>query len=237
MKTILLTGASSGIGKATAELLAGDNYNLVLISRNLDKVEAYAKNLPGKILIRKADVNDVEAINGIVLEAKNEFGRIDVLINNAGLGYFDRLEDGKLSHWHEMIDTNIKGLLNCIHATLPELKANKGHIINLGSIASHHVFPNSGVYAATKHAVFAISESIRVELMGAVKVTTISPGAVNTDFINVTTNEELLASYKDYFASAMNAKTIADQLRHVIEAPEGAVINEIIIRPFRSAMK
>jgi NADP-dependent 3-hydroxy acid dehydrogenase YdfG len=136
-----------------------------------------------------------------------------------------------------MIDTNIKGILNFLHFALPELKKNIGHVINVGSIASHHVFPNSGVYSATKHAVFAISESIRVELMGQVKVTTISPGAVNTNFINVTTNEELLASYKEYFESSMHASTIAKQIKHALEVEDNAVINEIIVRPFRGAMK
>jgi len=237
MKTILITGASSGIGRATAELLSSENYNVVLVSRNIAKVEEYASKLKGEALVRKADVQDLDAINAIVKEAKEKFGSIDILLNNAGLGYFDRLDEGKMSEWNEMIDTNIKGVLNLIHATLPDLKASRGQIINLGSIASHHVFPNSGVYAATKHAVFAISESIRLELMGEVKVTTISPGAVNTDFIHVTTNKELHASYKDYFATAMHSETIAQQIKHAVEAPDNAVVNEIIIRPFRSAMK
>ncbi len=115
MKTILITGASSGIGRAIAELHSGDKYNLVLVSRNIDKVNDYAKNLPGKVLVESADVRDVEGIKAVVAKAKAEFGQIDVLINNAGLGYFDRIDEGKLEEWHEMVDTNIKGILNCLH--------------------------------------------------------------------------------------------------------------------------
>jgi NADP-dependent 3-hydroxy acid dehydrogenase YdfG len=119
------------------------------------------------------------------------------------------------------------------HGCLPHLLESRGHVVNIGSVASHHVFPDSGVYAATKHALFAISESIRVELMGKVRATTISPGAVNTDFINKTTNEELHSKMKDYFASAMNPDSIAIQIMNAIMAPEDSVISEIIVRPFR----
>ncbi len=238
MKTVLITGASSGIGRATAEILAAsENYNLVLVSRNIKKVEAYADDLPCNSLILKGDVCDIDSVKDVVKETKDEFGSIDVLINNAGLGYFDRIDEGKLNEWHEMIDTNIKGILNYLHFTMDELKKNRGHVINLGSIASHHIFPNSGVYSATKHAVHAICESIRLELMGEVKVTMISPGAVNTNFINITTNEKLHANYKEYFETAMHATTIAKQIKHALEADDDAVINEIIIRPFRKAMK
>lgn len=236
MKTVLITGASSGIGKASAIALAGD-YNLVLISRNIDKVNAYAKDLKGSVRVHQGDVRDANQMNALVNQTVSDFGRLDVLINNAGLGYFDRIDEGSLDQWHEMVDTNIKGILNCLHPALPHLKEVTGHVINLGSIASHHVFPNSGVYSATKHAVFAISESIRVELMGQVKVTTISPGAINTDFINKTTNEELLKSYKEYFETAMNVSTIATQIKHAIETDDNAVVNEIIIRPFRKTMR
>ena len=132
-----------------------------------------------------------------------------------------------------MVDTNVKGVLNTIHATLPELRSRKGHVINLASVAAHHVFPNSGVYCSTKWAVAALSESIRIELAKEVRVTTISPGAVNTAFISQTHNEELLSEYRDYFAAGLHPDLIAQNIVLAIETDESAVISEIIIRPNR----
>ncbi|NNE55613.1 MAG: SDR family NAD(P)-dependent oxidoreductase, partial [Flavobacteriales bacterium] len=150
-----------------------------------------------------------------------------------GLGYFDPMDEGRIEHWHDTIDTNVKGLLNVIHACLPELKKNKGQIINLGSVASHNVFANSVVYCASKWAVLAISMGLRQELEGDVRVTTISPGSVNTEFVDNTENEDLLKDYKPYFASAMHPRTIAEQIVHAMEMPSNVVISEIIVRPNR----
>ena len=132
-----------------------------------------------------------------------------------------------------MVDINIKGVLNCLHAALPSLRTNKGHVVNVGSVASHQVFPNSGVYCATKHAVLAISQSIQIELKGIVKITTISPGPVDTDFINKTTNEVLHDEMKDYFATALRPMDVAREIKHAIESSDSVVINEILLRPFR----
>jgi len=158
---------------------------------------------------------------------------VDVLVNNAGLGFFDPLDQGELEQWHTMVDVNIKGVLNCLHAALPSLKRLGGHIVNIGSVASHQVFPNSGVYCATKHALLAISESIKIELMDQVRVTTISPGPVNTDFINKTTNEELQENMREYFATALRPEDVAREIIHAIETPVSVALNEIIIRPTR----
>jgi NADP-dependent 3-hydroxy acid dehydrogenase YdfG len=160
-------------------------------------------------------------------------GGIDVLLNNAGLGIFDPLENARLEDWHTMIDVNIKGVLNVLHATLPHLIESNGHLINLGSLASHYVFPNSGIYCATKHAVFAISESVRTELAKKIRVTTISPGSVNTPFVEQTKNNELLNQLRPSFAAGMPVEWVAQQILNAIEVPEGVNVSEIIMRPFR----
>ncbi len=230
-KRIILTGASSGIGLATAFKLADQGHTLLLAARRMQQLEALATEYPDQVFAFKADVTKVDDVKAMVNEAKAKMGGIDVLINNAGLGLFDPVAEGKLEDWHYMFDVNVKGLLSCVHACLPELRAQNGLVINLGSVASHHVFPNSGVYCATKHAVLAISESLRLELGSEIRVTTISPGAVNTEFIDQTTNDKLLQDYKPYFADGLSPEIIADQIAHCINAPGSAVISEIIIRP------
>jgi NADP-dependent 3-hydroxy acid dehydrogenase YdfG len=232
-KRIILTGASSGIGEAAAKLAISRGHRVLLVARSTDKILQLCADLGSNAQAFAADVRDVQAMKDMVAKCNDLWGGVDVLINNAGLGYFDPLAEGKLEDWHEMIDINIKGLLNALHASLPSLIENRGHVVNMGSIASHFVFPNSGVYSATKHAVFAISESIRVELPDKVRVTTISPGSVNTPFIDKTHNEKLLADYKSYFAAGMQADWVAQQVIYTIEAPENAVISEIIMRPNR----
>jgi NADP-dependent 3-hydroxy acid dehydrogenase YdfG len=225
----IVTGASKGIGKATAILLAEHGHKVVAVSRNRATwMDEYAD-----IEFLACDVKDHVAVKAMVDEAEQIMGGYDTLINNAGLGYFDPLVEGKIEHWHNTIDTNVKGLLNCIHASLPNLIKSKGQIINLGSVASHQVFANSGVYCASKWAVLAISESIKIELEGKVRVTTISPGGVNTEFIDNTVNEELLADMKPYFATALDAKSVAAQIVHAAEAPKEVVLSEIIVRPSR----
>ncbi len=225
-KNIIITGASSGIGKATLELLLDKGHNITAVSRNISKLAMEDSN---HLLLISADVRSYEDATRVVEKTKAKFGAVDVLINNAGLGYFDNLEDGSIQQWHEMIDINIKGILNYLHASLPSLLQTHGHVINVGSVASHLVFPSSGVYCATKHAVFAISESIRMDLKGKVKVTTISPGQVDTNFIQVTTNEEIKNNLKGVFKDGLRPETIADNILYAIESP--AVISEIVVRP------
>jgi NADP-dependent 3-hydroxy acid dehydrogenase YdfG len=234
-KRVLLTGASSGIGRATAELLAEQGHSIVAAARRMDALEALAEKFPGKIFPVHCDVTDVAQVRAAKELAVRELGGIDVLINNAGLGKFDPLIEAKLEDWHHMFDVNVKGLLSCIHVVLPELRKSRGDIINLGSVASHNVFPNSGVYCATKHAVLAISESLRLEVGNEVRITTISPGAVNTEFIDHTENKALLDSYKPNFEAGLTAEMIADQIAHCVNAPASSVISEIIIRPNKAA--
>jgi NADP-dependent 3-hydroxy acid dehydrogenase YdfG len=228
MKNILITGGSSGIGAATAKALQQRGHQVLIMGRNQANLEKVSE---GKMHVAVGDVRNIEDCNAAIEKARASMGGIDVLINNAGLGFFDPLTQAKLEQWHEMVDTNIKGILNMIHGCLHEIIKRKGHIINLGSVASHHVFPNSGIYCATKHAVLAISESLKVEHGKNIRITTICPGAVNTEFIHVTQNESLLKEYIPNFENGLSADHIAAQMVHVIEAPTGVNISEIIIRP------
>jgi NADP-dependent 3-hydroxy acid dehydrogenase YdfG len=235
MKNIIITGASSGIGEATARLLGAKGYRLGLVARNAQKLEKLQAELGPASIALPCDVTDYQAVQSTFANFTNAHGDVDVLINNAGLGFFDPLVGGKIEEWHTMVDVNIKGVLNCIHVALPSLINTGGHVVNLGSLASHQVFPNSGVYCATKHALMAISDSLRIELPDKLRVTTISPGSVDTPFIDSTSNPQMLAQYKEYFAAGLRAEWIAAQIVHAIEAPAGSVISEIIMRPNRSA--
>ena len=231
-RKILITGATSGIVRATAELAAKNGHTLFLSGRNETSLSELSSELNAAGFFA-ADVVQTAEVSQLVEEAKKTMGGIDVLLNNAGLGIFDPLENARLEDWHTMIDVNIKGVLNVLHATLPHLIESNGHLINLGSLASHYVFPNSGIYCATKHAVFAISESVRTELAKKIRVTTISPGSVNTPFVEQTKNNDLLDQLRPSFAAGMPVEWVAQQILNAIEVPEGVNVSEIIMRPFR----
>jgi NADP-dependent 3-hydroxy acid dehydrogenase YdfG len=231
MKHIFITGASSGIGKAIAENLHSKGYALTLFARNAQALEEIKNQLGERVFVTTGDIRNASAVREAIAQSVAHYGQLDGLVNNAGLGYFDPLQQAKLEHWHEMIDTNVKGILNAFHAAMPHLIEARGHVINIGSVASHLVFPNSGIYSATKHAVLAISESIRMELSGKIGVTTISPGSVNTPFIEQTTNAQLLQELRPGFAGGLAPETIAEQIAFVLAHEGRAIINEIIIRP------
>lgn len=230
-KNIFITGGTSGIGKATAALAASHGHRVFITGRDEAKTKALVEELKlsGYAI---TDVINTTGVNNAVAKAVETLGGLDVVLNNAGLGIFDPLEEAKLEDWHYMVDVNVKGLLSVVHTTLPHLIKSNGQMINLGSIASHFVFPNSGVYCATKHAVFAISESLRTELSKKIRVTTISPGSVNTPFVEQTKNEDLLQNLRPSFAAGMPVEWIAEQIVHAIEVPKGVNVSEIIMRPF-----
>ena len=235
MKKIWITGASSGIGAATAKALSNSPHVLVMLARNEEKMKAIAAEINCISLVIKTDVTKIEEVQKAIATVIEKFGGIDVLINNAGLGYFDPIDEGKLEEWHTMIDVNLKGLLNITHGCIPLLKTSEnGHIINITSVAAHQVFPNSAVYSATKHAVLAISKGLHQELQKDLKVTSISPGAVNTAFVNQTTNKEMIDDLKSYFAKGMQPDTIAQQIVYALEQPKDVTISEIIVRPGRT---
>ena len=228
---VVITGASSGIGKATDEMLHDKGYSLTLISRSEDKLKALSIANSDRVLIGSGSVLDYGAMHAIVEQSVAKFGGVDVLLNNAGLGYFDVLSEGKIEEWQEMIDTNVKGVLNLLHICLPHLIQRKGHVVNLGSVASHHVFPESGIYCASKWALRAISESIRVDLKDQVSVTTISPGQVDTNFVNVMSNEKLKEKLAPVFRDGLTPESIAESILFAIEMDEKSAISEVIIRP------
>jgi NADP-dependent 3-hydroxy acid dehydrogenase YdfG len=233
-KIIALTGASSGIGKATALALSNSPHMLVLLSRNEKKLNEIAKSLDCPVLVIPADVTNIEEMEKAFVSIEEKFGGLDILINNAGVGMFDPIDNAKLNEWHTMIDVNIKGVVNCLHFALPLLKKSlDGQIINVASVAAHQVFPNSGVYCATKHAVGAISKSLHLEMGTQLKITTISPGAVDTAFVDNTTNENMIGDLKKYFAEGLTPEVIAEQIVHCIEQPPNVTISEIIVRPKR----
>ena len=233
---ILITGASSGFGAATAKLFASKGYGLVLMARRKDKLEDLVQDLPEHIeaYILVADVRDEEvvrsAINSLPKHVKTS---LSILVNNAGLavgkGPIDR---GLIEDWDRMIDTNVKGLLYVSRAVIPLLKANnKGHIINIASIAGKEVYPGGNVYCATKHAVDALSRAMRIDLINHnIKVSNLAPGAAETEFsiVRFKGNEAQAKSVYDGY-SPLVAQDIAETLWFICSRPEHVNVNDITL--------
>ena len=232
---VFLTGASSGIGAATARLLVQKGHRVFACARRREKLEELAASLPeavrGSLAIRVLDVLDVEDHRKAVAECVHRFGGLDVAVPNAGLGIFDNLGEAALEDWHTMVDVNVKGVLTTLHCCLPYLREAKGLVVNIGSVASRNVFPFSGVYCATKHAVLALGEAIRQDLKSEVASTTICPGAVDTDFIEQTHNEDLLDQYRPNFKKGMHPDFIAEHVLLAIEHRGRGVVSDITLRP------
>jgi NADP-dependent 3-hydroxy acid dehydrogenase YdfG len=231
---ILITGGSSGIGAAAAQLLASKGHRVFLMARNTEAMQQLAQQHPdGTIECATVNVRDHRAVAAAVERMVDAWEGIDVCIPNAGLGIFAPLAEAQFEDWKTMIDVNVTGVLATLHAALPSLVTNKGHVIQIGSIAARNVFPNSGVYCATKHAVLALSESLRMEFREDLAVTTINPGAVNTAFIDQTNNAELRESYRPQFEAGMDAEFIAEAIAQAIESAGRGVYSEITVRPDR----
>jgi len=235
-KIILITGASSGLGKATAEKFAAEGWNLILTARRKEKLAVVVNDIEKKYGVKTLsmifDVQDKKAVFEHLENLPKEWQAINVLLNNAGLALGrDPFEDANLEDWETMIDTNLKGLLYASKAVLPFIIAQKGHIINIGSTAGKEVYKDGNVYCATKHAVDAISKAQRIDLLQhQVKVTAIHPGAVETDFSLVrfkgdTTKAE--AVYAGY--TPLKAEDIADTIWYVANTPEHVCINDLVI--------
>lgn len=184
-------------------------------------------------MLLEVDVTNIDDVKRMVDSTIKKFGSIDVLVNNAGVGHLGPFEEGKLEEWHNMFDINVKGLLSCIHSSLPYLLKSKGHVFNIASVAAHEVFPGSVVYCASKHAVNAITVGIRKEFREKIKVTNISPGAVSTEFFHHTSHEKTKENFKSYFENneALVADDIAEVILETLKKPARVAINEIIIRP------
>ena len=237
-KVVVITGASSGLGEAAARRLANDGAKLVLGARREGRLQALAKELSlGEAAIMATDVTDRTQVKRLVDQAIDLHGRIDVLINNAGLMPSSRLELLKIEEWDRMIDTNIKGVLYGIAAALPVMQAQKsGHIINIASVAGHKVGPGGVVYAATKHAVRVISEGLRQEVKPYnIRTTIISPGAVATELTQTITDPVVAEGMRKTYEQALPAEAFASTVAFAISQPAEVDINEILFRPTTQA--
>jgi NADP-dependent 3-hydroxy acid dehydrogenase YdfG len=235
-KVVVITGASSGIGEATALLLAERGAKLVLGARGLDRLEALAAGIANRgaeVSYASTDVRRRDEVCALVNLACEQYGKLDVLISNAGVMPVSPLDDLRVDDWEQMIDVNIKGVLYGIAAALPIFREQGfGHFVNTASTAGHKTVPNQSVYSATKFAVRAISEGLRQEAGDKLRVTIISPGFVRTNFAESVRNPDIkaqLAESRDKFALPPDA--IARAIAFAIEQPADVDVNEMIVRP------
>jgi NADP-dependent 3-hydroxy acid dehydrogenase YdfG len=241
-KVVVITGASSGLGEATAKLLAENGALLVLAARRAERIEKLADTIVkngGKAIAVRTDVTDAKQVQKLVDTAVNEFGKVDVVLNNAGLMPLSAFESLKVSEWEQMIDVNIKGVLYGIAAALPYMKERKsGHFINVSSVAGHKVFEGSAVYSATKSAVRVISEGLRQEVTPYnIRTTIISPGAVKTELLEHITDTGIQDANKDYVGQVgLTPDAFARLIAFAISQPEDMDINEILFRPTAQAL-
>ena len=242
-KTVFITGASSGIGKACATLFAEEGANLLLAARRMDRVKKLSEELRNQNQINtkeiKLDVRNYDEVTNTLSSLGGEWKQIDILVNNAGLARgFSKIHEGKVEDWEEMIDTNVKGLLFVTRQVLPQMVERKtGHIINIGSIAGHETYPSGNVYAATKFAVNAISKSIRMDVLDkGIKVSSIDPGLVETEFSLVRfSGDEKRAKSVYKGLTPLTAMDIAETVLFCATRPDNVNINEMIITPLAQA--
>ncbi|RXZ81740.1 SDR family oxidoreductase [Paenibacillaceae bacterium] len=236
-KVVIITGASSGIGEASAKLLAQNGAKVVLAARREERLQAIVKEIEqegGEAVHIKADVVSSGDMQQLAQFALKQYGRIDVLVNNAGVMPVSRLNELRVAEWDQMIDVNIKGVLHGIAAVLPVMREQQtGHIINVSSVAGHEVSPTSAVYSATKFAVRAISEGLRKEESPSshIRSTIISPGITESELINTVNSPEVQAMASHISSLAISPYRIARAVAYAINEPEDTGINEIVIRP------
>lgn len=234
-KVIIITGASSGIGKATAELLAGEGAKLILAARRKDRLDEIKDSLPEACISTiKADVTNFEDVQSVVDFANDKFGRIDVMFNNAGVMPVNPLIKAQRQEWQQILDVNVMGVLNGIAAVLPTMvKQKSGHIIATDSVAGHVVVPNLAVYNGSKFAVRAIMEGLRQEQReNEIKTSIVSPGAVHTELFNsINDPKNREAEIETEKSIGLDPKQIARAVAYAIDTPADTDVNEIIIRP------
>lgn len=234
--TILISGASSGIGEATAHELAQTGANLFLGARRTDRLSALAQELGDRAGWCALDVTDAASFDAFIAAAEERFGRIDALVNNAGVMPLSPLASLKRDEWKRMIDVNIHGVLNGIASVLPRFMAQQeGHVINVASIAAHLVVPTAAVYCGTKHAVKAITEGLRLE-HDDIRATLISPGVVATELGHDISDPALAADLIEWRKRSLTPDAIARAVRFALEQPVGVDINEVIVRPTAASM-
>lgn len=241
-KVVVITGASSGLGEATARHLSEQGATVVLGARRVDRIEALARAITdrgGRALALATDVTKAEEVQALVDAAVEAFGRVDVLLNNAGLMPHSPLERRKIEDWDRTIDVNLKGVLYGIAAALPHMIAQKaGHIVNVSSVAGHKVGPGGAVYSATKTAVRVLSEGLRQEVKPYnIRTTIISPGAVATELPQSATEADVAAGLQQFYDEyAIPADSFARCVAFAMSQPEDVDINEILFRPTRQAL-
>lgn len=242
-KIVLITGTSSGIGKACAESFAKEGAHVILNGRRKEKVEQHAIYLSEKYGVKTLplifDVKNKTEVKEKISSLPDEWNKIDILVNNAGLGKgLDKIYEGKTEDWELMIDTNLKGLLYVTREILPQMIDRKsGHIINIGSVAGHDVYPGGNVYCATKFAVKALSQAMRIDVLDKyVKISSVDPGMVETEFSNVRFNGDIERAKNVYKGlTPLTGEDIADAVIYCATRPWHVNINEIILTPIAQA--
>ncbi|UII25807.1 SDR family oxidoreductase [Fulvivirga maritima] len=235
-KVIVITGASSGLGEATARHMAKQGAILVLGARRLDRIESIVADIKkdgGEALAIQTDVTKRDQVQNLIESAHAEFGRVDVVLNNAGVMPLSPVENLKVEEWEQMIDVNIKGVLYGIAAALPFMKEQKsGQFINVSSVAGHKVFPGSAIYSATKSAVRVISEGLRQEVKGYnIRTTIISPGAVKTELLEHISVKEVQKANQDFVGQiGLTPDAFTRLIAFAVNEPEDVDINEILFR-------
>ncbi|BCD88548.1 oxidoreductase [Pseudomonas solani] len=235
-KVIVITGASSGLGEATARHLAALGASVVLGARRVDRLDALVSEITaagGKAVAFATDVTDAAQVRALVQGGIDAFGRIDVLVNNAGLMAIAPLAETPVEEWDRMIDINIKGVLYGIAAALPGFQQQRsGQFINVASVAGHKVFsPGGTVYSGTKFAVRAISDGLRHEVGGDIRVTVISPGAVDSELKLGSSHEESRQALGEFYKLAIPAESVARAIAYAVEQPAEVDISEVVLRP------
>ena len=235
-KIAVVTGASSGIGKAIAKKLSAEGARVVLGSRSMDKLHDISEGLENDSMPVRMDVTDTESVKGAFEDIYREMGRVDILVNCAGVMPLTYLKNRHLEEWLETIEVNVKGTLRCIHEALPPMKVRKsGHIINIASVDGKEVFEGGAVYGASKAAVIALSRAMRMELSPSynIRVTSIEPGTVATNLREDISDIELLKEkdYSDEEEPKLAPENIADAVFYAVSQPDSVNVNELLIKP------
>ncbi|MER5930974.1 SDR family oxidoreductase [Streptomyces sp. NPDC002054] len=237
-KVVAVTGASSGIGEATARRLAADGHRLFLGARRTDRLAALAQEITtagGTAAFRRLDVTDAAEVTDFISAAHDRYGRLDAVVNNAGVMPLSPLEALRTTEWDRMIDVNVRGVLHGIAAALPRMRAQGGgHFVNIASVGAYEVSPTAAVYCATKYAVRAISEGLRQESAGDIRVTLVSPGVTESELADSISDPAAREAMKSYRAVALPASAIADAIAYALAQPPEVDVNEIVVRPAAS---
>ncbi|MFE2553321.1 SDR family oxidoreductase [Streptomyces sp. NPDC059355] len=239
-KVVAITGASSGIGEATARRLAADGHHVFLGARRTGRLDALTREITsagGTADFRHLDVTDAADVNAFVSAVRERYGRVDVMVNNAGVMPLSPLDALRVEEWDRMIDVNVRGVLYGVAAALPVMRAQGGgHFVNIASVGAYEVVPTAAVYCASKFAVRAISEGLRQESRdGSIRVTLVSPGVTESELADSIGDPAAREAMKSYRAKALPASAIAEAIAYAVSQPEQVDVNEIVVRPAASA--